>query len=295
MKAPAKVNLHLDILELRDDGYHDLVSVMQMVSLYDHIVVSTETESDVVAVQGDYPLDPRNNTISEAIRIFRQELSIKKEVSASVVKRIPIGAGLGGGSSDAASVLQALDLLFETGLSDAELNELAKQLGSDVPFFLGSPAAVISGVGDIVVPLEARSSYAILLVCPDFSIGTAEAYRYYDRWLDKQADRKKSAHKRRIRIEDLTNLYECAHLSEWSFTNSFQGPIEERYPVIENICRKLRSIGACLAGISGSGSSMIGVFETEPEAKHALRSFEADFSLVQVVTPLEMKPRPVLK
>jgi 4-diphosphocytidyl-2-C-methyl-D-erythritol kinase len=136
-------------------------------------------------------------------------------------------------------------------------------LGSDVPFFLGSPAAIISGVGDVVEPLEARSDYSILLIYPGFMINTGEAYGYYDWWRERQTNPRKSMAK-----EELTRLYEGARSSQWCFSNSFQGPIGERYPVIKKTCRKLQSLGASIAGISGSGSAMIGVFETELEEQN---------------------------
>ena len=142
IKSPAKINLHLEILDIRSDGFHNLLSIVQLISLYDEIEIS---ESDIDVFECNIPVLKKNNIVPEAVSVFRNFTGIDKPVKINLNKEIPFGAGLGGGSGNAASVLLGLNELFDAGLSKQQLTELSTVLGSDIPLFLGAAASVISG------------------------------------------------------------------------------------------------------------------------------------------------------
>jgi 4-diphosphocytidyl-2-C-methyl-D-erythritol kinase len=290
VEAPAKVNLHLDILRKRRDGYHDLSSVMQMIGLFDTIVLRFSPEMDTLSVRGDFPIPMGKNTIERAIDVFRREIGTERKLAVEVLKMIPVGAGLGGGSSDAAAVLRALNLLFEAGIGLSELSRMGLSVGSDVPFFLESAAALIEGVGDRITALKARSDYSILLIFPGFTIHTGEAYRYYDRWVAESGTVQDPIDPRELR-----RFYQESRISEWCFWNAFEESTRALYPLVDEACRRILTAGALHGTVSGSGSVVFGVFESLGEAVLAKEKLQSDFPFVRVVEPLETNPNPVLQ
>ena len=137
--SPAKVNLHLEVYPKREDGFHPILSIFQMISLYDEIEIRSLTVSNVCTIDGNFDFPPEENIIWKSWNLFRRETGIRRGVAFSVVKRIPRGAGLGGGSSNAGAALRGLNRLFETGISSRRLAELGSEAGSDVPFFCTAP------------------------------------------------------------------------------------------------------------------------------------------------------------
>ena len=205
---------------------------------------------------------PPVNTVSRAVDLFRDTTGIRDGIHVVLDKQIPAGAGLGGGSTDAAAVLAGLNRLFSAGLGTGELHALACGIGSDVPFFLGSPAALVTGRGEALQALEPRTDVYGILIWPGIHSGTADAYAAVDAW------------KPVIRMQDTvcrirTNSPEFTPTADgWTrFGNSFSAPIMERYPAIRSVQRELYDAGALYAEMSGSGSSVFGLFGDKKESE----------------------------
>src|SRR3954469_21339572 len=177
--APAKINLSLKVLGKRADGFHEIETLIAPISLCDTIDI--EKQNRWIDFSCDDPTLPGGdeNLVVRAAKLFLEQAKIKSGVSIKLEKKIPHGAGLGGGSSDAAAMLRALNELFETNLSREELGKIAAEIGSDVPFFLFNSAAVCKGRGEIVEPAKLKSKLSILLLKPAFGVPTAWAY---SRW-----------------------------------------------------------------------------------------------------------------
>lgn len=259
--APAKLNLHLQVLEKRPDGFHGIVSVFQAVSLADRLELRSLKATRGVELHGSFDCPPHANTIVRAAEAWLEAARIDAGVEIRVEKRVPAGAGLGGGSSDAAAALKGLEALFGLGLGDAALSEIARGIGSDVPFFLGAARALATGRGEILEPLEpGRPLYAVI-VDPGFPIRTPEAYRVLDA--------SRSDPEAAIPIDPPVALVkEALRLSprDWPFRNDFLEVLSPVHPGLEAVIGRLRSRGAVLAGLSGSGSACFALYEDRAEA-----------------------------
>ena len=266
VSAPCKINLHLRVLERRADGYHDIESVFQLVSLADGLSVSIAGDSGECRVVSPYMELPPVNTVSRAVELFREETGIREGILIDLDKRIPSGAGLGGGSADAAAALFALDRLFGTALDRSVMARMASLIGSDVPFFLEGAAAIVEGRGERVAPIAAREDLYGVLVWPDVHSATAEAYGLVDRW---QAE----GRERGIDWPSVSELAGMYHgpVGDWRFANSFTAPLESRYPVIRDARLALIDAGAVFAEMSGSGSTVYGLFASSEAAEAAWR------------------------
>ncbi|MEW6355618.1 MAG: 4-(cytidine 5'-diphospho)-2-C-methyl-D-erythritol kinase [Planctomycetota bacterium] len=175
--APAKLNLYLDVLGKRPDGYHDLQTVMHEINLCDAIRLEKRKRVISLACAGLPAPDGPENLVWRAADMFLSETGIKAGVRIKLTKRIPARRGLGGGSSDAAAVLRGMNALYEAGLSDRDLMGLAARLGSDVPFFIQGGTALCEGRGERVKPIQTSAKFHFLLVLPSFGLSTARVYR----------------------------------------------------------------------------------------------------------------------
>ena len=279
--SPGKVNLHLQVGPRRADGYHGIKSLLQMIGLYDEIVIRSLKDEGICRVQGDFDCVPEDNLISRAVKIFREMTRIPTGVSIRVNKTIPAGAGLGGGSGNAASVLMALNLLFAAGLSRKEITALGGLLGSDVPFFCGPAAAVVTGRGEEIHPLEPRGGLWALLVCPEERVGTGEAYGWFDEDIGGE-----DFDSTRTIVES----YGKDEPSEWRFSNSLFSPVSRRKGVVAETVLRIGECGADFTRMSGSGSACFGVFSEKPEAEHAADVLRNEYEKVWVVRLLEQSP-----
>jgi 4-diphosphocytidyl-2-C-methyl-D-erythritol kinase len=176
--APAKVNIYLEVLGKRPDGYHEIESVLVAVGLYDTLVIKEES-AGAVSLRCDQPgLSPGpDNLINRAAELLKQRTGCLRGAHIELIKRIPVSAGLAGGSSDAAAALAGLNRFWALGLSDADLAALAAELGSDVPFFFSTPAAWCSGRGEMVTPLALGLTLLFVLLCPPIGLSTTDVYR----------------------------------------------------------------------------------------------------------------------
>jgi 4-diphosphocytidyl-2-C-methyl-D-erythritol kinase len=249
--APAKINLSLKILGRRADGFHELDTLIAPISLYDAIGIDQRPEKGIKFCCND-PSVPQgdDNLVVRAAKTFFETTKIEPAVSVELKKKIPHGAGLGGGSSDAASVLLALNDLFETKLSREALAEIAEPLGSDVPFFLFQSAAMCKGHGEMVIPVKLQSQFSILLLKPAFSVSTAWAY---SRW---QHSREISG----IR-------YEAQQFAGQTFANDLERPVFEKFVFLAQLKTWLVHQSEVGAGLmSGSGSTMFAVMRENADA-----------------------------
>jgi 4-diphosphocytidyl-2-C-methyl-D-erythritol kinase len=281
VNAPAKVNLHLEVRDLLPGGHHEILSIVHKIPLFDRIELRSLKERHALRILCIPPVSGGQNIACSAVQIFRKSCGIDTGVEVRIEKSIPVGAGLGGGSSDAAAVLGGLNELFADALSTEQLHELAAGLGSDVSFFLHGPAALMSGRGEVIQDLVPRDDFMLVLVYPGFSISTAAAYRWFDE--DEDRDRR-SAHP-----EDLKVQFEEKPPASWSFFNSFQATMERRYPLIREIIGELAGSGAHPAVLSGSGSSVVGVFTDSRAARTVHRSLKRRFPAVWLLEHLQSR------
>lgn len=262
-KTPAKINLALNILGKREDGYHELETLLQMVSLYDRIELeSTPSTIELDCNHPDIPSDSSNLAVRAAL-LLKKHFYERKELGCRIrlEKNIPAGAGLGGGSGNAAGVLWGLNVLWDLKLTRENLRDLAADLGSDVPFFLCSPLALGTGRGEKVTPLQPIKKLNVVLVFPGFSIAASEVYG--------SPNLKLTTRKNNISIIQ-------KNLSQSGFSdlgthlhNDLEPVVVESYPVINEIKNELRALRAKGALLSGSGSTVFAVFEDSKVARLA--------------------------
>lgn len=273
-EAFAKINLTLDITGILENGYHSIASVMQTISLCDEISIEKNNYGEIRLFSGGgkfadgMPLGEKN-TCHKAARVFLEHIRARDGVDIHIKKNIPSQAGLGGGSSDAATVLRLLNRLFETDFSYEELRELAVKIGADVPFLVTGGCALCEGVGEVLTPLKNSLSGYVLLVKPDFGISTPEAYRLFD---EKKLPYGNSSE---------------AVMKSKSFSGLLSNDLEKAVanPEIEKIKRRLISLGASDSLMTGSGSCVYGLFKDKKAAETAAKNLE-DYPFVWVYEPV---------
>ncbi|WP_168203396.1 4-(cytidine 5'-diphospho)-2-C-methyl-D-erythritol kinase [Oceanispirochaeta crateris] len=290
IQAPAKINLHLQVGSLRPDGFHDICSLFQAVSFYDDIIMElTEKEGEII-IEGDFPCLPEDNLIFKTIELFRKNCSDQRGVKVRVTKRIPSEAGLGGGSSDAAAVLKGLMLLLEIHPGNHALFTMASQLGSDVPFFLKYPSAVVTGRGEILEDTgHVPSLYGVLVKGAGAGISTAAAYREIDHAFEKGI-----LDQYVLTKEDMLKAYLHEKPEEWPFFNSFLETYRKESKPLEFISKLLYDAEAIFAGLSGSGSAMFGLFHSQRSAMNAEQSLKGQFPFVERINFLNSIPDAVV-
>lgn len=273
LRAPAKINWFLKIVGKRDDGFHNIISLMQCINLYDSLVIDHADSIDI-ATDPDIPL--YDNIVYKTVNILKKHTHCTKGARIQLKKKIPVGAGLGGGSSDAAYALSGLNTLWGLQLSQEELNAIGAEIGSDVPFFLNGPSALVEGRGEKVTPLKIQSSVMLLLVKPPVSVSTAWAYTSFDKFHSDKLTKKPFDIK--LFCQAL-NRKDFASLGKM-LDNDLEEVVAERYPVIRQIRQKLTGAGAVISGMSGSGSTVFGVFENKDKADAAAKTMNPNWSCV---------------
>ncbi|MGA9453780.1 MAG: 4-(cytidine 5'-diphospho)-2-C-methyl-D-erythritol kinase [Verrucomicrobiia bacterium] len=274
-KSPCKVNLLLNILGQRPDGYHELETVMHPVNLFDEIRFARGGDGiQLTCNEPALPVDSKN-LVYQAADAFLKLHHLRDGVRIHLQKRIPLAAGLGGGSGNAATTLLALNELFDQPLLTAKLNELAASLGSDVPFFLQPRPALATGRGEQIQPLDffpALRGKAFLLIHPGFGISTVWAYQSLARF-------PAALNGRRGRAEKLVALLQAGDLRAASgeFFNALEAPVLEKYPVLALFQEFLRANGALAALLSGSGSTTFAIAENVAAAESLAGKFKAKF------------------
>ena len=252
----AKINLGLNIVERRQDGYHNIETVFYPISLCDILEVVPSATNDYTLYSSGIAVDAlaENNLITKAYRLLQAEFNLLA-VDVYFEKIIPFGAGLGGGSADSAFMLKMLNEIFELKLSDATLENYASRLGADCPFFIQNKPIFASGIGNIFDDINiSLKGYYIVLIKPNIYVSTADAYA--------GVKPQKSAF-------SLFETIQEKPISEWKnrVVNDFEKTVFLKFPEIEKIKEKLYTEGAIYASMSGSGSSVYGIFEKETELK----------------------------
>ena len=263
-KAYAKVNFGLNVFSERGDGFHNIESIFQTVDLYDELMVSEIADNRCVVECDTFKL-PEKNTLTNSYEAFCQVSMVKVPgVKVVLKKMIPSGGGLGGGSADAAALVRALQKICGIKLSASQLNQIAEKTGSDVFFFMncddeGKGCALVSGRGEVVKNIVPRKDLFLLLIFPELSSSTKEAYALVDEYLMKKNKVKGPG---LLQLEDVYN----SNVKKWNFINTFTTVLSEKYKQIEAALSDLDKVGSEYVEMSGSGSTVYGVTTLEQQA-----------------------------
>ena len=260
--APAKINLYLEVLGRRPDGFHAIDTVMLAVDLFDELSVLPTADGDIRLVCDDPALSVGpDNLVIKAAALLRQTTGATSGATMRLMKRIPWAAGLGGGSSDAAAALAGLNDAWRTGLRDVELAVLGAQLGSDVPYFLATPAARCTGRGEVVEPVPVGAAFDIVLAKPPMGLNTAEVYKRHAAIAaaEPYTPGDPAELLRALAAGDIEQLGRSLH-------NRLQRPAMELAPPVEALYRRLQQSGAAGHLMTGSGSCLFALCRDEREA-----------------------------
>lgn len=269
LKAYAKVNLSLDISARRDDGYHELCMIMQSIGLYDKVNLTKLKQKNIKISSNIKGLCiPENNIVYKAAKLLYERFDIKEGLHINLYKYIPMGAGMAGGSTDAAAVLRGMNKLYNLRLSKEELMKIGLEIGADVPFCICGGTMLAKGIGEELSELKSMPNAHLLLVKPYFSISTKEAYSLVD--LSKLTDKDRPDTDKIISYIEEGNLKKIAE----NMKNVFELYIGKQYPLIEKIKQELIRQGALGAVMTGSGSVVFGVFEDLTLAKKCYETFK---------------------
>jgi 4-diphosphocytidyl-2-C-methyl-D-erythritol kinase len=272
LRAFAKVNLWLEILGRRADGYHELRTIFQAIRLHDTLVMWPVRERGIF-LETDSPeiASGPENLVWKAIEAIRRETHVAGGIAARLTKRIPAGRGLGGGSSDAAAAIVGMFLLTKKRIPLGRLFEIAGGLGADVPFFLAGGRAIGVGRGEEIYPLPDGKKKTVVVVSPcDIAVPTRDAYR----WMSATLTKEPAPHK----IYEFCAL--CSGLQEHALRNDFEKAVFRRHPRLRDIKRELIRAGAVDALLAGSGSAVFGVFRNPAKARRAARQFPDEQTFV---------------
>lgn len=285
--APAKVNLYLGVLGKRTDGYHEIVSVMQKLDLTDRLLLSREGRGVTLHCPASPLPEDHDNLCWKAARAFFDRTGLPDTVRITLHKRIPVAAGLGGGSSDAAAVLLGLNRLCAAGLSEAALLTMAAPLGADVPFFVsGHHAALATGTGTELQPITEPTGYWLVLVNPGISVSTRWVY---ENLVLTSADNPYKLSGYSHRPEYAASLVAaglCPGPDTPPLFNDLEAVTVARYPVIQSIKEQLLGHGATVALMSGSGPTVFGLFHQYDLAASSWARFQELYPEVFLVSPL---------
>ncbi|MDR0230676.1 MAG: 4-(cytidine 5'-diphospho)-2-C-methyl-D-erythritol kinase [Dysgonamonadaceae bacterium] len=262
----AKINLGLNIVSKRADGYHNLETIFYPIAVKDALEVVPATGEKGIFKQSGILLDgnPEHNLVIKAYSLLKKEYNLP-EIDIYLRKNIPFGAGLGGGSADAAFMLKLLNNVYELHLSETRMEELASQLGADCPFFIQNKPVFATGIGNVFTPIDlSLKEYFIVLIKPDIYVSTKEAYELV---------------KPKTPIISLKEIIKNPS-ETWKDTmvNDFESSVFVKYPAIKNIKEKLYDSGAVYASMSGSGSSVFGIFKEEIDLS---KEFQGDVFCVK--------------
>lgn len=263
LNAHAKINLSLDVLNKREDGYHNLQMIMQTIQLHD--TISIHKIPFGVEIKCDAPYVPNNSTniAYKAAEAMINKYKLDAGVRIVIEKKIPVAAGLAGGSTDAAAVLKGINILFKLGIEQSELMQIGKTIGADVPYCIMGGTALAEGIGEKLTPLAPLGSIPTILIKPKVGVSTAWVYKTLD--LDKVS--------KRPNTEKLISALEQKDIKyiAKNMCNVLEGVTIAKYPMIEKIKKNLLHKGAIGSMMSGSGPTVFGIFENEEKAKKAFK------------------------
>lgn len=277
-KAPAKINLGLDVLGKRADGYHELEMVMSSVDLADRLIME-ELEEDKIIIETNkafLPIDKRNN-VYQAASIVKKRYGINKGILIRITKNIPVAAGLGGGSTDCAAALRGMDRLWQLGLTIPELIDIGMEVGTDVPYCIYGTTAFISGKGEKVTPLRPMPQCWVVLVKPRLSVSTGKIFQEVD--LDQ------------LHHPDIQELSDAILAEDYqrmiaAMGNSLESITIPKHPVVQQIKERMMKYGADVALMTGSGPTVFALCQKYSRAQrvyNALKGFCEEVYLVRTL------------
>jgi 4-diphosphocytidyl-2-C-methyl-D-erythritol kinase len=265
IKARAKINLSLDVVDKREDGYHELEMVMQQIDLYD---VLTFKKSDDIIIACDNPYVPNDerNIVHKIVEKVQTYKNIKKGLTIHIEKNIPVSAGLGGGSTDAAATLVAYNRLYDLKLTREEMIDISKAIGADIPFFFYGGCCLAKGIGEKLTPIQGFNKGWLVISKPNIGISTKEVYGDLDYRLivdHPETDQM-------IAAVNQDNIYQIAKY----LSNVLEPVVFKRQIIVEKIKNKMSDYGALGALMSGSGPSVFGIFKDYDAGKNAYRNLK---------------------
>lgn len=283
-KAPAKVNLYLNVLGKRKDSYHQIESIVQSISFYDILHFKKIKRGIQLICDHPFPFRAENNLAYKAAELFFKLTGISSGVKITVKKEIPVGAGLGGGSTDAATTLSGLNSLFEAGVPLLNLTDFSSQLGTDVPFCVRRGTALLRGKGDKIYTLPSIKEGWIVLVYPNIPISTSWVYSHISHRLTSEGSNDKldiADLKKRIEFNGLGGIKDLLY-------NKLEEVVVEKFPAVAEIKEKFRRKGVKSILMSGSGSTVFALVESAEEARK-IATWMQDSGKVYLAQPIEGK------
>ena len=270
----AKINLFLRVGRKLGSGYHQIQSVMQKIELSDSISLEPINEDNIIVESTNKELENESNLAHKVAVLLKKKYKVRHGVKIFIEKNIPLEAGLGGGSSNAATVLLNLNKLWGLKLKENQLIDLAAQIGSDVPFFMEENAALVEGIGDRIKRIKKSFSINIVLINPGFRVSTKWAYSAFDR--------QKPKIKTKADIKNLVKAIEKKDIKEIASNlhNDFEAIVTKKYKVINEIKNNLLRNDALNASVSGSGPTVFGIFNSIYEAREAFFKIQYDYPFV---------------
>lgn len=271
INANAKINLTLDILGKRDDGYHEVSMIMQSINLFDTLTLKKLNTKDII-LHGDVRgvENVQDNLIYKAVKLFLDTYKIQNGVEIELIKRIPIAAGLAGGSTDAAATLRGLNELFEMNLSVMSLCKLGEKLGSDVPFCIMGGTMLATGRGEILAQVADMPKVNLVLVKPKIDVSTAWVYKNYHKVENEVVHPDNKKMRKALILKDINQICAC-------LKNVLEYVTIKQYPQINDIKEKLCSYGAKTAMMSGSGPTVFAIVENKILAEEIATKIKNDF------------------
>ena len=277
LKSRAKINLSIDVLGKREDGYHLVEMIMQTIDLFDKIKIFSLKEDTIIIESNslDIPLDS-TNIVYKAADLIKKQYNIKEGVKIIIEKNIPIAAGMAGGSSNAAAVLVGLNQLWQLKLSENKLKELGLKLGADVPFCIGGQTALAENIGEKLTKIDGLSENIFILVCkPELFVSTKEIYEE----IDSKIIEKRPNNKLLIQLLKENKIQQIAD----NMYNVLEAVTRERYPVIEEIEKIMMENDALGSMMSGSGPTVFGLYRNREDAENCKNKLLKKFSQVYIV------------
>ena len=268
INSNAKVNIGLKVLKDREDGYHDIVTVFQEINLFDIISISIKSKGCNFNSNATWLKNDRINLCVIAYEAMKKKFDIDG-IDIDLTKNIPRGSGLGGGSSNAASIMKGIRELYSLNISDKALEDIASKIGADVPFFIRGSIQLGEGIGDRLTPLKINISGKYLIIIPDAEIDTSWAYSKFKKDLDSSI--------LPINFASLSNEKTIGLDKLKFFENDFESIVVPTYPEIGKIKEALHALGAGFASLSGSGSTVFGIFNDDVSLDKALSYFSPKY------------------
>lgn len=263
LQSYAKINLYLKIGKKLKNGYHNIQSIMQPIQLHDNISFESIDEDDIIVESNNPELESKGNLAYKAALLLKSKFKVARGVKINLEKSIPISAGLGGGSSNAANTLVILNKMWGLNIPQKKLISFGAEIGADVPFFIVGQTALVGGIGEDVKPLKKSISMNIILINPGIKVSTSRAYKQFDKTKTKNTNK-----------GDLKNLINAINKKDikkiaGNLYNDFDQIMEKKFSIIKEIKTYLKKFGALNSIVSGSGPTVIGLYDSIYPAREA--------------------------